>query len=103
MNGERVKAGFVYIMASGKNGTIYIGVTSDLAKRAWEHRNGIVSGFTKKYRCRLLVWFEAHEDLQEARYRELQMKEWKRSWKIRLIEEQNFDWVDLYPSVFGAG
>ena len=90
-------------MANRKNGTIYIGVTADLAKRAWEHRNGVVAGFTKKYGCKLLVWFEAHEDLQQARLRELQMKEWKRAWKIKLIEEQNLDWNDLYPTLFGVG
>ena len=77
-----MKAGYVYIMASGKNGTIYIGVTSDLAKRVCEHRNGLVSGFTKEYECKLLVWFEAYDDLQEARQRELRMKEWKRAWKV---------------------
>lgn len=98
-----MEAGYVDIMASGKNGTIYIGVTSDLAKRAWEHQEGVVPGFTKKYGCKLLVWFEAYDDLQEARLRELQMKEWKRAWKIRLIEEQNLDWEDLYPTLFGAG
>ena len=97
------KAGYVYIMASAKNVTIYIGVTSDLAKRVWEHREGIVPGFTKKYRCKLLVWFEAFDDIQQARHRELQMKEWKRAWKIRLIEEQNLDWNDLYPTLFRAG
>ena len=98
-----MKAGYVYIMASGKNGTIYIGVTSDLIKRMYEHREGLIEGFTKKYGCKLLVWFEAHEDLQEARRRELQMKEWKRAWKIKLIEEQNLDWNDLYPTLFRAG
>jgi putative endonuclease len=98
-----MKAGFVYIMASGKNGTIYIGVTSDLVKRVWEHREGIMPGFTKRYGCKRLVWFEAHDDLQEARRRELQMKEWKRSWKVRLIEETNLDWHDLYPTLLGAG
>ena len=98
-----MKAGCVYIMASQKNGTIYIGVTSDLVKRVWEHRNGVVPGFTNKHRCKSLVWFEAYGDLQEARQHELQMKEWKRSWKIRLIEEQNFDWNDLYPSLFDPG
>ena len=97
------KAGFVYIMASGKNGTIYVGVTSDLAKRVWEHREGMVQGFTKKYSCKLLVWFEAFDDIQHARHRELQMKEWKRAWKIKLIEERNLDWDDLYPTLFGAG
>jgi len=94
-----VKAGYVYIMANRKNGAIYIGVTSDLAKRVWEHRNGIVPGFTKKYGCKLLVWYEAHVDLQQARKSELQMKEWQRKWKIKLIEEKNLDWDDLYPTL----
>jgi len=81
----------------------YIGVTSDLVKRVWEHRNGLVRGFTKRYGCKLLVWYEVHDDLQEARRRELQMKEWKRAWKVRLIEESNLDWADLYPTLVGAG
>jgi len=97
------RPGYVYIMASAKNGTIYIGVTSDLPKRVWEHRQGIVAGFTKKYGCKLLVWFQAFDDIEQARHRELQMKEWKRAWKIRLIEEQNPDWNDLYPSLFEVG
>jgi putative endonuclease len=97
--GAEVKAGYVYIMANRKNGTIYIGVTSDLVKRAWEHRNGLVAGFTKKYGCKLLVWFEAHDDLQGARHCELQMKEWKRAWKVSLIEERNLDWDDLYSTL----
>jgi putative endonuclease len=90
-------------MASQKKGTIYTGVTSDLAKRVHEHREGVIGGFTKRYGCKLLVWFEAHDELQEARRRELQIKEWKRSWKIRLIEEQNLDWIDLYPGLFEPG
>ena len=98
-----MKAGCVYIMASRKNGTIYTGVTSDLIKRAYEHREGLIDGFTKKHGCKLLVWFEAYEDLQEARQGELRMKEWKRAWKIRLIEETNLDWVDLYPGLFEVG
>jgi putative endonuclease len=97
------KPGYVYIMASGMNGTIYIGTTSDLVKRVWEHREGVVAGFTKKYGCKLLVWFEAFEDIQQARYRELQMKEWKRAWKIKLIEERNLDWNDLYATLVGVG
>jgi len=92
-----MKAGFVYIMASGKNGTIYTGATSDLAKRVYEHREGLVAGFTKRYGCKKL---EAYDDLEEARRRELQMKEWKRAWKVRLIEETNFAWDDLYPRLF---
>jgi putative endonuclease len=91
-----MKAGFVYIKASRKNGTIYTGVASELVRRIQEHREGLVDGFTKKYGCKLLVWFEAHDDLQDARQRELQIKGWKRSWKVRLIEESNLEWGDLY-------
>jgi putative endonuclease len=94
------KGGFVYMMASRKNGTIYIGSTNDLVRRAFEHREGLVEGFTKEHGCKLLVWFETFDDLEEARRRELQMKEWKRSWKVRLIEEVNLDWDDLYPTLF---
>ena len=97
-----MKAGFVYILANRKNGTIYIGVTSDLIKRVYEHREGLIGGFTKRYGCKLLVWFEAYDDLQDARGRELQMKEWKRAWKVKRIEERNLDWEDLYPSLFDA-
>ena len=86
-------------MASGRNGTLYIAVTSDLVKRAWEHREGIVAGFTRKHGCKLLVWYEAYEDLQEARLRELQMKKWKRQWKLSTIEQINPDWQDLYPTL----
>jgi putative endonuclease len=95
-----MKAGCVYIMASARNGTLYIGVTSDLVKRVWEHRNGVVSGFTRKYGCKLLVWYEAHDDLQQARLRELQIKKWKRLWKLSEIEQMNPDWEDLYPALF---
>ena len=96
-----MKAGFVYMMASGKNGTIYTGVTSDLIGRVHEHRDGLIESFTKRYNCKLLVWFEVHDDLEHARQRELQIKEWKRSWKIRLIEEKNLEWDELYPTLFG--
>ncbi|MFL6724069.1 MAG: GIY-YIG nuclease family protein [Sphingomicrobium sp.] len=95
-----MKAGYVYIMANRRNGTIYIGVTSDLAGRVYQHREGLVPGFTKRYGCKLLVWFEACGDLQGARLRELQMKEWQRAWKIRLIEDKNLEWDDLYPTLF---
>ena len=91
-----MKAGYVYIMASGRNGTLYIGVTSDLAKRAWEHREGLVPGFTRKHNCTLLVWYAVYDDLQEARLRELQMKKWKRQWKLSEIERMNPNWDDLY-------
>lgn len=86
-------------MASARNGTIYIGVTSDLAKRACEHRNGLISGFTKRYSCKILVWYEAHADLHEARLRELRMKKWKRLWKPTEIDRMNPDWRDLYPAL----
>jgi len=90
---------YVYIMASGRNGTIYIGSTNDLARRAWEHRNGVVEGFTRKYDCRSLVWYEPHGDLESARVREFRMKEWKRGWKVREIEGLNPDWDDLYDGI----
>jgi len=95
----RMRAGYVYIMASARNGTLYIGVTSDLVKRVWEHRNGVVPGFTRKYGCKLLVWYEAHDDLQKARLRELQMKKWKRLWKLSEIEQMNPGWRDLYAAL----
>jgi putative endonuclease len=91
--------GFVYIMASARNGTIYLGSTNNLLRRAWEHRNNIVEGFTHRYSCKLLVWFEAHETLESARFREQQMKEWKRAWKLREIEGLNPEWHDLYDSI----
>jgi len=87
------------MMASKRNGTLYIGVTSDLSKRAWEHREGVADGFTKRYGCKSLVWFEVHDDLQEARQREVRLKKWNRSWKLRLIEEQNPEWRDLYETL----
>ena len=86
-------------MASARNGTLYIGVTSDLVKRVWEHRTGVVRGFTRRYGCKRLVWYEAHDDLQRARLRELQMKKWKRMWKLSEIEAMNPDWVDLYDTL----
>ncbi|BCA60562.1 GIY-YIG nuclease family protein [Sphingomonas sp. HMP6] len=93
------KPGFVYIMANRRNGTIYLGATSDLVKRAWEHRNGLVEGFTKRYECYLLVWYEACDSIESARIRERQMKEWKRAWKIREIEGLNPEWEDLYEAL----
>ena len=90
---------YVYIMASQRNGTLYLGSTDNLARRVWEHRNGVVEGFTKRYGCKLLVWYEAHEDLMIARQREYRMKEWKRAWKIREIEGLNPDWDDLYDRI----
>ncbi len=93
------RGGFVYIMASRRNGTIYIGVTSDLPKRAWEHREGLMEGFTTKYGCKRLVSFERHDTIEAAMLREKQMKEWRRDWKLRRIEEMNPDWNDLFELV----
>ncbi|MDF0487684.1 GIY-YIG nuclease family protein [Sphingomonas sp. H39-1-10] len=95
----REKAGFAYIMASGRNGTIYVGATSNLAARAYQHRNGLVEGFTKKYGCKLLVWYEAHDTIEDARQRELRLKKWNRLWKLSEIERLNPDWTDLYEAL----
>ena len=95
-----MKAGYVYLMASRRNGTLYLGVTSDLPARAYQHCNRLVDGFSKEHGCTLLVWFEAHDDLQSARARELQMKKWKRAWKLDLIEQGNPRWNDLYETLF---
>ncbi len=94
------KAGYVYIMASWQNGTIYLGVTSDLAARSYQHRNGLIIGFTKTHHCKLPVWYEVHDDLDNARLRELQMKKWNRQWKLSEIERMNPDWNDLFESLF---
>ena len=96
----QVKQPVVYIMASGRNGTIYIGSTTDLVGRAWQHRNGVAQGFTRKHGCKLLVWYEQHDDLQSARQRELQMKKWKRQWKLSSIGAANPNWDDLFSTLF---
>lgn len=87
------------MLASQKNGTLYIGVTSDLPKRIWEHKNKVVEGFTEKYDVDKLVWFEQHDNAESAITREKQMKEWKREWKIKRIAEMNPDWKDLYDDI----
>lgn len=89
----------VYILASGWNGTLYVGVTSDLVKRIWEHKHDLVPGFTRRYHVHALVWFEQHGGMIEAIAREKAIKEWKRAWKIELIEKANTGWVDLYPDI----
>ena len=89
----------VYILASKKNGTLYIGVTSDLVKRIWEHRNNMVEGFTKRYSVHHLVWYELHESMESAIQREKRLKEWKRAWKLELIEGTNPNWQDLYEKI----
>ena len=88
-------------MASQRNETLYIGVTSDLPGRVWQHKEGAADGFTKKYGCKMLVWFEQHGDIESAIVREKQMKEWQRLWKLRVIEEMNPEWNDLYDGLFG--
>ncbi len=90
---------YVYMLASQRNGTLYIGVTSNLIKRTWEHKTNVVEGFTKKYGVHTLVWYEAHETMDSAIQREKVLKKWRRKWKIRLIESFNPDWTDLYEAI----
>lgn len=89
----------VYILTSKRNGTLYTGVTSDLAKRIWEHKNDLAEGFTKKYDVHMLVFFELHGDMFTAISREKQIKKWNRAWKIRLIESVNPEWRDLWNEI----
>ncbi len=90
---------YVYILASKRNGTLYTGVTSNLIKRVWEHKQGFVEGFTKKYQVKRLVYYETYTDRESAFLREKRIKKWRRAWKIRLIEEENPEWRDLYEDV----
>ena len=90
---------YVYILASAYNGTLYIGVTSDLVKRVFQHKHKYVSGFSKRYNVIRLVYFEQHLDNNSARLREKQLKKWNRTWKIRLIESMNSEWRDLYNNI----
>ncbi|HSZ73851.1 MAG TPA: GIY-YIG nuclease family protein [Rhizomicrobium sp.] len=92
---------YVYILASRRNGTLYVGVSNDVMRRTWEHKNELVEGFTKKHSVHILVWFELHEDINLAIAREKRLKRWKRAWKIRLIEENNSGWNDLYDRLIG--
>jgi putative endonuclease len=87
----------VYILASRRNGTLYVGVTSDPVRRVWEHKQDLVEGFTKKYRVHWLVYVELHADMAEAILREKRIKKWNREWKIALIEKSNPEWNDLWP------
>ena len=90
------KGGWVYLMANRRLGTLYCGVTSDLVRRVWEHREGVVPGFTRDYGVKRLVWFEQHGTIEAAIQREHNMKHWRREWKIALIVENNPDWRDLW-------
>lgn len=85
----------VYILASKRNGTLYIGVTSDLPSRIWQHKNDQVAGFTQRYHVHMLIWYEVHPTMESAISREKALKEWKRAWKIKLIEDRNPYWRDL--------
>jgi len=90
---------FVYILASKKNGTLYIGVTSNLLKRVYEHKNNLVEGFTQKYNVHKLVYYEIYQNIHDAITREKRIKKWKRQWKIELIEQSNPNWEDLFDSL----
>jgi putative endonuclease len=94
-----MQGGWVYIMTNRPNGTLYVGVTSDLARRAWEHRTGAVDGFTKRYGLNRLVYTERYDDIRTALQREKNLKHWPRAWNVRLILEQNPDWNDLYDQL----
>ena len=96
-----MKQPVVYILASKRNGTLYTGVTSDLVRRIWEHKNDFVEGFTKDYQTHSLVYYELHGDMTAAIAREKQIKKWNRQWKLRLIEKSNPEWRDLWQEIIG--
>ncbi len=95
----RPKQPCVYLLASKRNGTLYIGVTSDLIQRVWQHKDDLVEGFTKRYGVHTLVWYELHDTMEHAIAREKAIKGWKRAWKIELIEKSNPQWRDLYETL----
>ena len=97
-----MKEFYTYILASERNGTLYVGVTSDLIKRIWEHKNNQVEGFTKKYSVHTLVYYEIHSTFENAVIREKKLKVWRRKWKLSLIEKENPHWKDLFPSLTGS-
>ena len=94
-----MKEGWLYLLTNKRNGTLYLGVTSNLPHRIWQHREGLIEGFSKKYGCKTLVWSEHYPNLHDARAREAQMKKWKRAWKLELIEKDNPDWRDLWHEI----
>ena len=91
----------VYLLATGKRGTLYIGVTSNLIARTWQHREHVVEGFTKRYDVTMLVWYELHGTMESAILREKQLKKWNREWKLRLVQESNPEWRDLWEDIVG--
>jgi len=94
-----MKSYYIYILASKRYGTLYVGVTSDLIKRVYEHKNDLIEGFTKKYKVHTLVYYEQTTDVESAILREKQIKKWKRQWKINLIERSNPEWIDLFDNL----
>jgi putative endonuclease len=90
---------YVYLLASRKQGTLYLGVTKDLVRRAWQHKAKALPGFTSRYDVDRLVWFESYDDPENAITREKEIKKWRRAWKVALIEKDNPDWKDLYPDI----
>jgi len=92
----------VYILTNKRNGTLYTGVTSNLIKRVYQHKEKLADSFTKKYNLNILVWYEVHEVMETAITREKQIKEWRRKWKLELIEKQNHEWSDLYNEIIGV-
>lgn len=94
-----MKKYYVYILASQRNGTLYIGITSDLIKRIWEHKNDVIDGFSKEYAVHMLVHYEIYSDPENAIKREKRLKKWNRAWKLNLIEAGNADWKDLYETI----
>ena len=96
-----MKKYYIYILASKRNGTLYIGITDNIARRIYEHRNNLIEGFTKKYGVHRLVYVEAYHYVWDALKREKQLKKWNRAWKIALIEKENPNWADLYETLIG--
>ena len=94
-----VRKFYIYMLASHRNGTLYIGMTNDLLRRVREHKSGLIEGFTKKYGVHMLVWYEAAESASSAIQREKQLKRWRRAWKLRIIEEGNPEWRDLFDEL----
>ncbi|HEX5321814.1 MAG TPA: GIY-YIG nuclease family protein [Stellaceae bacterium] len=98
--GGRITVGrWVYIMTNRRDGTLYVGATADIVRRVWEHRTGVIDGFTKKYGLKRLVYAERHETILLAKQREMNIKHWPRAWKVRLIHRDNPDWTDLYDQI----
>jgi putative endonuclease len=94
-----MRGGFVYIMSNRKHGTLYVGVTADIVRRAYEHRTGSIEGFTRRYGLKRLIWFERHDEIMPAIQREKNIKNWPRAWKVRLVETMNPEWEDLYATL----